>query len=93
MSTLADDVGQPVVNMHEAKTQLSALIAHAEAVEDVVIARAGQPAVRPIPVREEGPTWVQRIDGALAGRIWMSEDFDAPMPELEHGVYHRPLEP
>ena len=54
--------------MHEAKTQLSALVAHAEAGEDVVIARAGQPAVRLTPVREEGPTWVQRIDGALAGR-------------------------
>lgn len=78
--------------MHEAKTQLSALVARAEAGEDVVIARAGQPAVRLTPVREEGPTWVQRIDGALAGRIWMSEDFDAPMPEFEHEFYRRPLE-
>ena len=79
--------------MHEAKTQLSALVARAEAGEDVVVARAGKPAVRLTPVREEGPTWVQRIDGALAGRIWMSEDFDAPMPEFGHGVYHRLLEP
>ena len=79
--------------MHEAKTQLSALVAHAEAGEDVVIARAGQPAVRLTRVREEGPTWVQRIDESLAGRTWMSEDFDAPMPEFEHEVYHRPLEP
>ena len=77
-----------VANMHEAKTQLSALVARAEAGEDVVIARAGQPAVRLTPVREEGPTWVQRIDGALAGRIWMTEDFDAPMPEFEHEAYH-----
>ena len=79
--------------MHEAKIQLSALVARAEAGEDVVINRAGQPAVRLTPVREEGPTWVQRIDGALAGRIWMSEDFDGPMPEFEHEVYHRLLEP
>ena len=82
-----------MVNMHEAKTQLSALVARAEAGEDAVIARAGQPAVRLTPVREEGPTWVQRIDGALAGRIWMTEDFDEPMPEFEHEVHHRPLEP
>ena len=79
--------------MHEAKTQLSVLVARAGPGEEVVIARAGQPAVRLTPVREEGPTWVQRIDGALAGRIWMSEDFDAPMPEFEHEVYHRALEP
>lgn len=79
--------------MHEAKTQLSALVARAEAGEDVVIARAGQPAVRLTPVREEGPTWVQRIDGALAGKIWMSDDFDAPMPEFEHEIYNGPLEP
>ena len=79
--------------MHEAKTQLSALVARADAGEDVVIARAGQPAVRLTPVREEGPTWVQRIDGALAGRTWMSEDIDAPMPAFEHEAYHQPLEP
>ena len=79
--------------MHEAKTQFSALVARAGAGEDVVIARAGQPAVRLTPVREEGPTWVQRVDGALAGRVWMSEDFDAPMPEFELEVDNRPLEP
>lgn len=79
--------------MHEAKTKLSALVARAEAGEDVVTTQAGQPAVRLTPVREEGPTWVQRIDGALTGRIWMSEDFDAPMPAFEHEVDHRPLEP
>ena len=79
--------------MHEAKTQLSALVARAEAGEDVVIARAGQPAVRLTPVRDEGPTWVQRIDGALAGRVWMSEDFDAPMPQFEHEFHNGPLEP
>lgn len=79
--------------MHEAKTQLSALVARAEAGEDVVIARAGQPAVRLTPVREEGPTWVQRIDGALTGQVWMSKDFDAPTPDFEHEFYSRPLEP
>ena len=42
--------------MHEAKTQLSALVARAEAGEDVVTTQAGQPAVRLTPVREESPT-------------------------------------
>ena len=82
-----------VVNMHEAKSQLSKLVARAEAGEDVVIARDGKPAVRLIPVRDEGPTWIQRIDGALAGRVWISDDFDAPMPEFEDAFYNGPIEP
>lgn len=38
------------VNVHEAKTHLSALLARAEAGEDIVIARAGKPVVRLEPV-------------------------------------------
>lgn len=41
-----------VVNVHEAKSQLSRLIARAEAGEEVVIARAGTPAVRLAPVAQ-----------------------------------------
>ncbi len=38
------------VGMHEAKSQLSRLVALAEGGEEVVIARAGQPVVRLVPV-------------------------------------------
>ncbi len=82
-----------VVNMHEAKSQLSKLVARAEAGEDVVIARDGKPAVRLTPVRAEQATWTQRIEGALAGKIWISDDFDAPMPELEAAIYDGAIEP
>lgn len=42
--------------MHEAKSQLSKLVARAEAGGDVVIARDGKPAVRLTPVHDAEPT-------------------------------------
>lgn len=81
-----------VVNMHQAKSQLSKLVARAEAGEEVVIARDGRAAVRLTPV-VAGPTWAQRIDGSLAGRIWIADDFDAAMPEFEDAFYNGPIEP
>ena len=41
------------INMHDAKTQLSDLVARAEAGEDIVIARRNKPVVRLVPVRDE----------------------------------------
>lgn len=42
------------ITIHEAKTQLSALVARAEAGEEIVIARANKPVARLVPV-ESGP--------------------------------------
>jgi prevent-host-death family protein len=67
------------VNIHEAKTHLSELIAQAEAGEEVIIARANKPAVRLVPVVEEKK---KRVAGLHEGAIvWIAEDFDAPLPE------------
>ena len=54
------------VNIHEAKTQLSKLIERANAGEEVVIAKAGKPIARLVPVV---PTSRARKPGALKGRI------------------------
>lgn len=43
-----------IINMHDAKTQLSDLVARAEAGEDIVIARRNKPAVRLVPVGAAG---------------------------------------
>lgn len=75
-----------VVNMHEAKSQLSKLVAQAEAGEEIIIARDGRPAVRLTPVLAE-PTPAARALGAWRGQVWMSDDFDDPMPELEREIY------
>ena len=62
------------VNMHEAKAQLSQLVARAEAGEEVVIARAGKPAVRLVPV---APAKKQpRKPGLWKGKGWIAPDFD-----------------
>ena len=69
-----------LVNIHEAKTQLSKLLEQVQAGEDVVIAKAGAPIVRLIPyvppARRIAPP------GAMEGEGWITDDFDAPIDEL-----------
>ncbi|MBA2347764.1 MAG: type II toxin-antitoxin system Phd/YefM family antitoxin [Solirubrobacterales bacterium] len=61
------------VNVHDAKTRLSELLAAAEAGDEVVIARNGAPVVRLVPIT--GATEL-RQPGFARGELWMSEDFD-----------------
>jgi prevent-host-death family protein len=68
------------VNMHDAKTRLSELVAAAESGEEVIIARGGTPAVRLVAVNVEYEP--VRL-GVLAGEIELGEDFDEPLPEFE----------
>jgi len=68
-----------VVTVHEAKTNLSKLIAEAMAGGEVVIARGTVPAVRLVPVSPRG----ERRFGALKGKIAIDARFDAPLPEEE----------
>jgi prevent-host-death family protein len=65
-----------VVNVSEAKTHLSRLLERVEAGEEVVLARAGRPVARLVPLQRE-----PRHLGALKGRITIGEDFDAPLPD------------
>jgi prevent-host-death family protein len=62
-----------LVNLHEAKTHLSRLVDRAAAGEEIVIGRAGRPVARLVPFSEQRGA---RQPGALAGKIWMAEDFD-----------------
>lgn len=76
--------------MHEAKTHLSRLVEEALRGEEIVIARAGRPIVRLVPVSA-----VQglRPSGALRGQVHESADCWAPEPELEALFYGGELEP
>jgi len=65
------------VNVHEAKTHLSRLLARVEAGETVVIARAGHPVAVLAPFKSPA----RRRPGR--DRIVIHPDFDAPMPEFE----------
>lgn len=68
------------VNIHEAKTHLSKLVAAAEAGEEVVIARAGKPVARLVPYVEVP---VKRRFGSMKGRVWTTDAFFEPLPEEE----------
>ena len=66
-------------NMHDAKSQLSSLVEQAMAGEDVVIAKAGKPMVKLVPVgRDTHP----RKPGRFAGRITLAPDFDETPEDL-----------
>ncbi len=62
-----------LVNMHEAKTHLSRLVARAAAGEDIVIAKSGKPVARLVAYegRKE-----PRKPGSMKGKIWMADDWD-----------------
>jgi prevent-host-death family protein len=66
------------VNMHEAKTRLSQLVARVEAGEEIVIARAGRPVARLAPLASRRG---RRRLGALDGRFRVPDDFNDPLPE------------
>jgi prevent-host-death family protein len=66
------------VNLYEAKTKLSQLVERAAAGEEIVIAKAGRPLARLVPLAQRtGP----RPLGLFAGQVVMGDDFDDPLPE------------
>jgi antitoxin (DNA-binding transcriptional repressor) of toxin-antitoxin stability system len=60
--------------MHEAKTKLSQLVERAEAGEEIVISRNGEPVARLVPIVRGGS--LAAVHGALRGRIELADDFD-----------------
>jgi prevent-host-death family protein len=65
------------VNIHEAKTHLSRLLARVAAGEEIIISKAGRPIARLAPIRDRR---ADRIPGQDEGRLWIADDFDAPLP-------------
>ena len=69
-----------VVNVHEAKTQLSRLLVRVEAGEEIIIARAGKPVARLVSLTQGKPL---RKPGRLAGQILISDSCFDPMTDKE----------
>lgn len=67
-----------MVNIHEAKTQFSRLVDAAASGEEIVIAKAGKPAARLVPMER---VKAARRFGGLKGKVRIAEDFDAPLPD------------
>lgn len=66
-----------IANIHDAKSRLSKLVEQALRGEEVVIARAGKPLVRLVPIEADASP---RVGGQWKGRVRIAEDFDA-LPE------------
>jgi len=79
------------VNVHEAKTHLSRLLEAVAAGEEIIIAKAGKPVAKLVPVEQS-----RRKPGALKGTFIMNDTFFEPLPDdlldvIENGYGHDPL--
>ena len=66
-----------VVNVHQAKTHLSRLLKRAHEGEEIVLAKAGKPYARLVPLEEAQP----RVPGIASG--WVDDAFFEPLPDDE----------
>lgn len=66
------------VNIHEAKTHLSRLLAQLQEDEEIIIAKAGKPIARLVPVTDRP---ARRLPGSAKGQLIMASDFDLPLAE------------
>lgn len=66
-----------IFNVHEAKTHFSKILAKVQAGEEVIIAKAGEPIARIVPIQSQR----LRLPDAAKGTLWVAEDFDAPLPD------------
>jgi len=76
------------IEVDEAKGRLDELLARAKAGEEIVLAEQGKPVVKLTSAADVGATDLDaeaaaRGYGMYKGKIWMSDDFNAPLPEDE----------
>ncbi|WP_445679859.1 type II toxin-antitoxin system Phd/YefM family antitoxin [Radicibacter daui] len=79
----------PTINIHAAKTHLSRLVDEAASGTEIVIARAGKPVARLVALAEATAKPRRKL-GQLSGKISVSGDFDAPLPDDILAGFERP---
>lgn len=78
-------IGIMEVNIHEAKTHLSKLLERVSLGEEVIIAKAGKPIAKLVPIPTERPRF--RL-GSAKGEFVVPDDFNDPLPkEIENLFY------
>ncbi|MDB5359023.1 MAG: hypothetical protein JWO51_320 [Rhodospirillales bacterium] len=75
-----------VVTIHNAKTNLSQLLARVEAGEEIILARGKEPIARIVPFR---PRATKREFGAMRGIISVGPEFFEPLPASELDGWER----
>jgi prevent-host-death family protein len=78
------------VNVHEAKTHLSRLLERVAMGEEVIIAKAGTPVAKLVPLKKK-PN--KRVFGSAKGEFTVPDDFNEPDQEIEDLFYNGPLLP
>jgi prevent-host-death family protein len=66
------------VNVHEAKTHFSRLLARVSQGEEIIIAKAGRPVARIVPYAAKP---AKRVPGTAKGKIQMLNNFEEPLPK------------
>jgi prevent-host-death family protein len=66
------------VNIHEAKTHLSRLLERVAVGEEVVIAKAGKPVAKLVPIKSSRPKFKF---GSAKGKFLVPDDFNDPLPK------------
>jgi len=66
------------INIHEAKTHFSKILARVRNGEEIIIAKAGEPVARMVSLVNRRNL---RVAGSAKGKITIARDFDAPLPE------------
>jgi len=74
------------VSIQQAETQLSKLVEEAAQGEVIIIAKAGIPIAKLVPVGKIETKL--REPGGMKGQIWMADDFDEPMSEEELALWY-----
>ena len=82
------------INIHEAKTYFSRFIEKAAAGEEIIIAKAGKPIAKLVPLHSLSSP---RSLGIFKGQLNVPEDFDAALPEdvvmqFQNGAIEPPSE-
>jgi antitoxin (DNA-binding transcriptional repressor) of toxin-antitoxin stability system len=71
-----------VITLQEAETQLSHWLNCAALGEEILIAKDGLTMAKLVSVPEmQSQPRTNRVPGLDTGKVWISEDFDDPLPE------------
>jgi prevent-host-death family protein len=74
------------VNVHEAKTHLSRLLERVALGEEVIIAKAGKPVAKLVPVSTKPK---KRILGSARGEFVVPDDFNGPLPKEIEDLFYK----
>jgi prevent-host-death family protein len=84
-------MGSATKSLYEAKTHLSELVDRAARGEEIVISKNGVPMAKLVPLAK---TAAKRKPGGWDGKVWIADDFDAPLPQDTLALFEEaPIEP